>query len=219
MFTDLSFPDNPQLKFFSTTLEPITVFVGDNGCGKTLLLQAIKDRFCAESKDYSQADDHYFHSVNGNDSNAILGTARSVFGDIPESLNPYLRSDGFVSVHRIINCDLNPLRWEGLCTIDDCGNDIHPKRHDKLLEAIRLRAAFYDLQVVISTHSPYFLGKFYHQEVRMMAIGDDGLPRCAKLTDHPKFERWKAEFNPGEMWSLFGDRWVVDGARTQCETS
>ena len=43
-----------------------------------------------------------------------------------------------------------------------------------------------------------------------MAVGDDGYARCGRLTDHPKFDTWKEEMAPGEMWSLFGEKWVAE---------
>ncbi len=33
----------------------------------------------------------------------------------------------------------------------------------------------------------------------------------ASLTSHPKFPKWKDEMAPGEMWSLFGEKWVAEG--------
>ena len=43
-----------------------------------------------------------------------------------------------------------------------------------------------------------------------MAAGPDGHARCGKLTDHPKFDTWKEEMAPGEMWSLFGETWLAE---------
>jgi hypothetical protein len=47
-------------------------------------------------------------------------------------------------------------------------------------------------------------------EVRMTSLHDDGFTACAPLTEHPKFARWKEEFSPGEMWSMFGEKWLVE---------
>ena len=38
---------------------------------------------------------------------------------------------------------------------------------------------------------------------------------CAALAKHPQFKKWKDEMTPGEMWSLFGEKWLVEqGAAT-----
>ena len=34
--------------------------------------------------------------------------------------------------------------------------------------------------------------------------------RCANRASHPKFPKWKDEMTPGEMWSLFGEKWLVE---------
>jgi hypothetical protein len=48
------------------------------------------------------------------------------------------------------------------------------------------------------------------EEVRITQLDEDGYTACASLKSHPKFEQWKDEFHPGEMWSVFGEQWVTD---------
>ena len=43
-----------------------------------------------------------------------------------------------------------------------------------------------------------------------MAADEDGHALCGRLTDHPKFAKWKEEMAPGELWSLFGEKWLAD---------
>ena len=52
------------------------------------------------------------------------------------------------------------------------------------------------------------------KEVRMTFLQDDGATACAALASHPKFEKWKDEMAPGEMWSLFGEKWLVEQGAT-----
>ncbi len=47
-------------------------------------------------------------------------------------------------------------------------------------------------------------------EVRMTFLNDDRATVCAALTSHPKYPKWKDEMTPGEMWSLFGEKWVAE---------
>ena len=42
----------------------------------------------------------------------------------------------------------------------------------------------------------------------MTTLNDDGSVACGRLIDHPKFAKWKDEMAPGELWSLFGEKWV-----------
>ena len=66
------------------------------------------------------------------------------------------------------------------------------------------------IQIVGSTHSPYLLGRMEPREVQVTYLRDDGSTACEPLTHHPKFSKWKDEFHPGEMWSLFGEKWVSE---------
>ena len=64
-------------------------------------------------------------------------------------------------------------------------------------------------QIIMTTHSPYLLDNLDPKEVRLTTLNDDGSATCAALVDHPDFDRWKDEMTPGEMWSLFGEKWVA----------
>ena len=44
-----------------------------------------------------------------------------------------------------------------------------------------------------------------------MTIGEDGFSVCGRLEDHPQYEKWKDEMAPGELWSLFGEKWLLQG--------
>jgi hypothetical protein len=70
---------------------------------------------------------------------------------------------------------------------------------------------FPNLQILASAHSPYLLDQLQPEEIRLMAIGDDGYAVCGRLEDHPQFDKWKDEMAPGELWSLFGEKWLTAG--------
>jgi hypothetical protein len=44
----------------------------------------------------------------------------------------------------------------------------------------------------------------------MTHLREDGSTLCAPLEKHPKFSTWKDEFSPGEMWSMFGEKWLAE---------
>ncbi len=98
-----------------------------------------------------------------------------------------------------------------LVLIDDIDQGLHPLAQKELVGIVRrIQASNPQLQIVATTHSPYLLACVQPQEVLCMHIGDDGLSRMAPLTSHPDFDRWKSDMNPGEFWSLFGDKWVAE---------
>lgn len=101
--------------------------------------------------------------------------------------------------------------WPRIILLDDIEKGLHPNAQRELIGMLRdILRDQPDLQIVATSHSPYFLDFLDPSEVRLMAIGADGFSRCGMLTDHPEFEKWKDEMTPGEMWSFFGEKWLVE---------
>jgi hypothetical protein len=97
-----------------------------------------------------------------------------------------------------------------LVLLDDLDRGLHPKAQKELISFLRkLLETNSDLQLLATTHSPYMLDSMEPNEVRMTFLGEDLATVCAPLTDHPEFDRWKDEMTPGELWSLFGEKWLV----------
>jgi len=98
-----------------------------------------------------------------------------------------------------------------LILLDDLDRGLHPKAQRELVGLLRgVLEANPDLQFVATTHSPYLLGRMEPTEVRMTHLNDAGATVCDSLTHHPKFPKWKDEMSAGEMWSIFGEKWVVE---------
>lgn len=99
----------------------------------------------------------------------------------------------------------------GILLLDDLDRALHPKAQRELIDLLRgVQTTNPEIQIVAVTHSPYMLGKMEPNEVQVMYLRDDGSTACEPLTHHPKFEKWKDEFHPGEMWSVFGEKWVAE---------
>ncbi len=97
-----------------------------------------------------------------------------------------------------------------LVLLDDMDRGLHPRAQKDLVTLLRgLLDTKPGLQIVATTHSPYLLNWVQANEVRMTCL-QDGATLCAPLEDHPKFEKWKDEMSSGEMWSLFGEKWLVE---------
>jgi hypothetical protein len=41
-----------------------------------------------------------------------------------------------------------------------------------------------------------------------MTTDPEGYTVVNKLGDHPEFAKWQDEMAPGEMWSMFGEKWI-----------
>ncbi len=101
----------------------------------------------------------------------------------------------------------------GVLLLDDLDRALHPKAQRELIDLLRgVQATNPEIQIVGSTHSPYLLGRMEPNEVQVTYLREDGSTACEPLTHHPKFDKWKDEFHPGEMWSLFGEKWVAEPA-------
>jgi predicted ATPase len=97
----------------------------------------------------------------------------------------------------------------GLLLLDDLDRALHPKAQKDLIDLLRgVMKTNPELQIVASTHSPYMLDNMKPEEVVVTSLREDGTTACEPLTRHPKFETWKDEFHSGEMWSVFGEKWV-----------
>ncbi|HWE35446.1 MAG TPA: AAA family ATPase [Isosphaeraceae bacterium] len=94
--------------------------------------------------------------------------------------------------------------------MDDLDRGLHPRAQRELVGLLR---RFLDInpnmQIIATTHSPYLLDTLSASEVRLTAPRDDGTTACARLDEHPEFEKWKDDFAPGEFWSAVGEEWVT----------
>jgi predicted ATPase len=98
-----------------------------------------------------------------------------------------------------------------LILLDDLDRGLHPRAQKELISLLRgLLETNQELQLLAATHSPYMLDWMEPGEVRMTLLRDDGATVCAALAEHPKFGKWKDEMTPGEMWSLFGEKWLAE---------
>ena len=129
--------------------------------------------------------------------------------DHAENVSARTASEGTLLILGLLTVLLGPSRPR-ILLMDDIEHGLHPLAQKKLVEEIRsLQGRFTDLQILATSHSSRLLNYLEPEQVRLVAVGEDGHSHCRKLSDHPKFEKWKDEFSPGEMWSVFGDKWVA----------
>lgn len=103
-----------------------------------------------------------------------------------------------------------------LVLLDDLGSAIHPKALSAVIEMIRgIQNSDPKFQVLATSHSPYLLDSLQMEEVRITTLDDAGYQLCARLSDHPDFEKWKEVMSPGEFWSMVGEGWLKPGSGCQ----
>jgi predicted ATPase len=127
-----------------------------------------------------------------------------------DSLGADQMSEGTLLVLGLLTALYAPDR-PNLILLDDLDRGLHPKAQQDVIALLRrLLDRNPDLQLVATTHSPYLLNWMQPEEVRMTCLREDGSTVCAPIGTHPQFNKWKDEMAPGEMWSLFGERWLVE---------
>ena len=118
-------------------------------------------------------------------------------------------SEGTLLILGLLTVLLGPDRPKSLL-MDDIEHGLHPWAQKQLISVIgRIMDRFPDLQILATAHSPYLLNYLAPEQVRIMATDPEGHALCGRLTDHPKFQTWKDEMAPGELWSLFGEKWLA----------
>jgi predicted ATPase len=124
-------------------------------------------------------------------------------------------SEGTLILFGLLTQILSPDRPR-ILLLDDIDRGLHPLAQRQLIEALRrFMERFPDLQIIATSHSPYLLDCLHHNEVRLMSLDAEGYSTCKTLSQHPDFEKWRDEMAPGEMWSLFGEKWLAEGTPAQ----
>ena len=64
--------------------------------------------------------------------------------------------------------------------------------------------------VNVWTNNPYLADCFDPADVLVCAAGPDGRGLRKPLATHPQFAKWAGAMKAGEMWSMFGEAWVLE---------
>ncbi|HSN99732.1 MAG TPA: AAA family ATPase [Candidatus Nanopelagicales bacterium] len=126
-----------------------------------------------------------------------------------EGIPARLASEGTLLVLGLLTAMHGP-ESPSLVLIDDLDRALHPRAQTDLLKQLRaLLDARPDLQIVATSHSPYLLDDLAFDEIYLTTLGEDGAARCAPLTEHPDYPRWKDYMRPGEFWSMVAEDWIA----------
>jgi predicted ATPase len=127
-----------------------------------------------------------------------------------ENLAAHTISEGTLMLLGLLTVLMSPPRPE-ILLMDDIERGLHPLAQKTLIGILeQIVNSSPTAQIIATAHSPYLLNYLTPEQVRIMAAGPDGYARCGKLAEHPKFATWEKEMAPGEMWSLFGEKWLAD---------
>jgi len=95
--------------------------------------------------------------------------------------------------------------------VEEPENWIHHASLKDIIETLKHLSDEKDVQVILTTHSPYLLDLVQPKDVRVFTKDDEGAVHAAKLSDHPEVESLRKHFKTGEIWTGFqSDRDIVE---------
>ncbi len=119
-----------------------------------------------------------------------------------------------VSEGTLLALALLTLLWSPDCPnlvlLDDIEQGLHPKAQRELIGQLRkILEQRPELQIVLTSHSPYIVDELEADEVWLLATDEEGVAQARRLSDHPDAERALEVLTTGEFWSAEGEDWVV----------
>jgi predicted ATPase len=119
-----------------------------------------------------------------------------------------------VSEGTLLALALLTLLWSPDCPnlvlLDDIEQGLHPKAQRELIAQLRkILEQRPELQIVLTSHSPYIVDELEPEEVWLLATDDEGVAHAQRLSDHPEADQWLKVLTTGEFWSAEGEEWVV----------
>ena len=89
-------------------------------------------------------------------------------------------------------------------------NGVHHANLKCIVQALRHLAEDKQVQVIMTTHSPYLLDCVEPEEVRVFHKDEEGAAHAARLSDHPEVGNLKDLFMTGEIWTEFDEADIVE---------
>lgn len=103
-----------------------------------------------------------------------------------------------------------------LIMLDDVELGLHPKAQRDLIRQLRrIQETHPQLQIILSTHSPYVVDEMKPEEVWVFAPDAEGCAVVHRLDEHPNATRALEVLTTGEFWSAEGEGWVVEANATE----
>lgn len=94
--------------------------------------------------------------------------------------------------------------------LDDIETGLHPEAQREVITMLReMCAQDPELQILMTTHSPYVVDGFEAKDVWVVVADAEGLAHVRRLSDHPDAARAQQTLATGELWTAFGEDWAL----------
>jgi predicted ATPase len=131
-----------------------------------------------------------------------------------EGLPANFVSDGTLIVLAILTAVIHGNLVSKTILLDDIEQGLHPKAQRTLIRQLRkLQEVRPELQIIVSSHSPYIVDELSPEEVWLFAPDKEGCATYARLSDHPDVDQALKILTTGEFWSSEGEEWVLDSKK------
>lgn len=97
-----------------------------------------------------------------------------------------------------------------LFLLDDVEQGLHPLAQRQLIKTLKEFAEKHDKQILLTSHSGYIIDELAAEDVWVMALDNEGVSRCRRLSDHPDAARLLEVLTTGELQGAVGEDWVVE---------
>lgn len=98
--------------------------------------------------------------------------------------------------------------------IEEPENGVHHASLKETVAGLKDLAAKVDVQVILTTHSPYLLDCVEPDEVRVFSKDEEGAVHAVRLSDYPDIAKLREQdFMTGEIWSMLSESKIVDTIR------
>jgi predicted ATP-dependent endonuclease of OLD family len=118
-----------------------------------------------------------------------------------------LISNGCLLTLGVLTILFNP-RQPNLILIDDIDQGLHSTAQRELIKVIKeIVESKPELQIIVSTHSPYVVDKLTQSQVHALRSSETGEINCKRLDEHPDAGWAKQNLTTGEFWDAVGEDW------------
>ena len=117
---------------------------------------------------------------------------------------------GILNVLALITTLLAPNR-PNVVLLDSLEQCLHPlaQRHlMTVIKKIQNLPGNGDLQIILTTHSPYVVDGLDPEDVWIMAMNNEGTTLASRLSEHPELAEGECVLSTGELWSTLGEDWI-----------
>jgi len=128
-----------------------------------------------------------------------------------------LASDGLLYMLGFLTLLYRPGVRPSILLVDEPENGIHPGALREVVNILRELVDKENVQVVMTTHSPYLLDLVEPEEVYILTRAPHGdlHTKATRMSEIPKIEILRKGYELGELWTNYGEKELIEGKVTE----